>query len=118
VGCLLHRGAGGGHIDPVSSVIRDDDREGEDVTDSDLLAQTFEGHRDRLRGLGRRLLGSGEDADEVVQEAWLRLSRADADAVDNLGGWLTAVVGRICIDVLRTRELTAPETLAGLDLDP
>jgi RNA polymerase sigma factor (sigma-70 family) len=82
------------------------------VTDSELLAEYFESHRDRLRGLALRLLGSGEDADEVVQEAWLRLGRADAGAVENLGGWLTTVVGRICIDVLRTRD-AKPESPMG-----
>jgi RNA polymerase sigma-70 factor (ECF subfamily) len=78
------------------------------VTDSDLLAQSFEAHRDRLRALSLRLLGSRHDADEAVQEAWLRLSRTDPDSVDNLGGWLTTVVGRICLDMLRSRA-TKPE---------
>ncbi|HEY2055645.1 MAG TPA: sigma-70 family RNA polymerase sigma factor [Solirubrobacterales bacterium] len=73
------------------------------MTDNDLLAQSFETHRDRLRALSLRMLGSGHDADEAVQEAWLRLSRTDPDSVDNLGGWLTTVVGRICLDMLRSR---------------
>jgi RNA polymerase sigma factor (sigma-70 family) len=78
------------------------------VTDNDLVAQSFEAHRDRLRALSLRLLGSRHDADEAVQEAWLRLSRTDPDSVDNLGGWLTTVVGRICLDMLRSRA-TKPE---------
>jgi RNA polymerase sigma-70 factor (ECF subfamily) len=73
------------------------------VTGDDLLAQGFEAHRDRLRAMSLRMLGSRHDADEAVQEAWLRLGRTDADAVDNLGGWLTTVVGRICLDMLRAR---------------
>ncbi|MFH8749483.1 sigma-70 family RNA polymerase sigma factor [Streptomyces rimosus] len=69
----------------------------------DGLAERFEEQRDRLRAVAHRMLGSPEEADDAVQEAWLRLSRADADAVDNLGGWLRTVVTRICLDVLRTR---------------
>jgi RNA polymerase sigma-70 factor (ECF subfamily) len=75
------------------------------VNETDLLAQQFEGYREHLRGLAMRLLGSSHDADEAVQEAWLRLSRADAAGVDNLGGWLTTVVGRICLDTLRARAI-------------
>lgn len=74
------------------------------VTDRDLLAQRFEAHRDRLRAVALRMLGSSDEADDAVQEAWLRLSRTDADAVDNLGGWLTTVVGRVCLDMLRARS--------------
>ncbi|HTW09193.1 MAG TPA: sigma-70 family RNA polymerase sigma factor [Acidimicrobiales bacterium] len=71
--------------------------------DPDLLAQRFEGHRVRLRSVALRMLGSSHEADDAVQEAWLRLSRADAGSVDNLGGWLTTVVARVCLDVLRAR---------------
>jgi RNA polymerase sigma-70 factor (ECF subfamily) len=74
------------------------------MTDPDLLAQSFDTQRPRLRALALRMLGSSDDAEEAVQEAWLRLSRADADAIENLGGWLTTVVGRICLDMLRSRE--------------
>jgi RNA polymerase sigma-70 factor (ECF subfamily) len=73
------------------------------VSDRDLLAQRFETHRDHLRAVALRMLGSSHEADDAVQEAWLRLSRADADAVDNLGGWLTTVVARVCLDMLRAR---------------
>jgi RNA polymerase sigma factor (sigma-70 family) len=80
-----------------------DDGEPEDVTvtDRDLLAQEFETHREHLRAVALRMLGSSREADDAVQEAWLRLSRADAGAVDNLGGWLTTVVARVCLDMLR-----------------
>jgi RNA polymerase sigma factor (sigma-70 family) len=73
------------------------------VTDPDLLAQQFETQRARLRAVALRMLGSSHEADDAVQEAWLRLSRSDAEAVDNLGGWLTTVVARVCLDVLRSR---------------
>ncbi len=72
------------------------------------LAQAFEEQRDRLVAVAYRMLGSRTDAEDAVQEAWLRLARQDPDAIDNLGGWLTTVVGRVCIDVLRSRK-TRPE---------
>jgi DNA-directed RNA polymerase specialized sigma24 family protein len=67
------------------------------------LAAAFEASRGRLRAIAYRMLGSLSDADDAVQEAWLRLSRSDAD-VANLGGWLTTVVSRICLDILRSRS--------------
>jgi RNA polymerase sigma factor (sigma-70 family) len=73
------------------------------MTDKDLVAETFEAQRDRLRGVAYRMLGSHADAEDVVQEAWLRLSRQE-EAIDNLAGWLTTVVGRISLDVLRSRK--------------
>ncbi|HEY1733349.1 MAG TPA: sigma-70 family RNA polymerase sigma factor [Acidimicrobiales bacterium] len=73
------------------------------MNDRDLLAQRFETHREHLRAVAVRMLGSGHEADDAVQEAWLRLSRTDADTVDNLGGWLTTVVARVCLDMLRSR---------------
>ncbi|WP_432753933.1 sigma-70 family RNA polymerase sigma factor [Streptomyces sp. JL2001] len=75
---------------------------------ADSIAEAFESHRDRLRAVAHRMLGSHADAEDVVQEAWLRLSRQDADTIDNLGGWLTTVVGRISLDVLRSGR-TRPE---------
>ncbi|MEU2022385.1 sigma-70 family RNA polymerase sigma factor [Streptomyces sp. NPDC016469] len=66
------------------------------------LADAFESHRDRLRAVAYRMLGSHADAEDVVQEAWLRLSRQEPGTIDNLGGWLTTVVGRISLDVLRS----------------
>lgn len=67
------------------------------------LAERFEADRARLRGVAYRMLGSLSEADDAVQEAWLRLSRTDPGIVDNLGGWLTTVVGRVCLDMLRSR---------------
>ncbi|MGX2993296.1 sigma-70 family RNA polymerase sigma factor [Streptomyces sp. JNUCC 64] len=75
----------------------------------DLLAEAFETERDRLRAVAYRVLGSHADAEDVVQEAWTRLVRQDAAAVDNLAGWLTTVVGRLSLDVLRARR-ARPET--------
>ncbi|KOG33658.1 hypothetical protein ADK34_07955 [Streptomyces viridochromogenes] len=62
---------------------------------ADPIADAFEAHRGRLTAVAYRVLGSHADADDAVQETWLRLSRQDADTIDNLGGWLTTVVGRI-----------------------
>ncbi|MGW2134335.1 sigma-70 family RNA polymerase sigma factor [Streptomyces coelicoflavus] len=71
---------------------------------ADPIAEAFEAHRDRLTTVAHRVLGSHADADDAVQEAWLRLSRQDAGTIDNLGGWLTIVVGRISLDLLRSRR--------------
>src|SRR3979490_1904646 len=68
------------------------------------LAERFEEHRIRLRAVAYRMLGSGSEADDAVQEAWLRLSRADTSGVENLTAWLTTVVARVCLHMLRTRE--------------
>jgi RNA polymerase sigma-70 factor (ECF subfamily) len=70
----------------------------------DALAGLFEEQRGRLVAVAYRMLGSREDAEDAVQEAWLRLSRQDAGSIGNLAGWLTTVVGRVCIDVLRARR--------------
>ncbi|GIF62452.1 DNA-directed RNA polymerase sigma-70 factor [Asanoa ishikariensis] len=72
-----------------------------------MLAEAFEAQRDRLRAVAYRLLGSHADAEDVVQEAWLRLSRQDPAGIHNLSGWLTTVVGRISLDVLRSRRPSA-----------
>ncbi|WP_026872026.1 sigma-70 family RNA polymerase sigma factor [Inquilinus limosus] len=77
------------------------------------LAERFEADRRRLREVAYRLLGSSTEADDAVQEAWLRLSRSDTGGIDNLSGWLTTVVARICLDMLRARR-TREETLAAL----
>jgi RNA polymerase sigma factor (sigma-70 family) len=69
------------------------------------LAQQFEAHRAHLRSVAFRMLGSLNDADDAVQESWLRLERSDTNRVENLGGWLTTVVARVCLDVLRSRKL-------------
>ncbi|MFF0341197.1 sigma-70 family RNA polymerase sigma factor [Kribbella sp. NPDC004875] len=70
----------------------------------DWLATRFEENRGRLRAVAYRILGSELEAEDAVQESWIRLSRSDAATIDNLGGWLTTVVGRICLDMLRTRR--------------
>ncbi len=91
-------------------------REDVTVSDRDLLAERFETHREHLRAVALRMLGSSLEADDAVQEAWLRLCRTDADAVDNLAGWLTTVVARVCLDILRTR--TRQEELPDAASDP
>ena len=73
------------------------------MTELDRLADRFEAHRSHLRGVAYRMLGSLSEADDAVQEAWLRLARADPDDVQNLAGWLTTVVSRLCLDALRSR---------------
>jgi RNA polymerase sigma factor (sigma-70 family) len=85
-----------------------DEGERKDVTvsDEDLLAERFQAHRQHLRAVALRMLGSSHEADDAVQEAWLRLSRADSAEIDNLGGWLTTVVARVCLDRLRARTTT------------
>jgi RNA polymerase sigma factor (sigma-70 family) len=74
------------------------------VNERDYLAERFEEHRDHLRAVAYRMLGSLSEAEDAVQESWLRLSRSDAGAIENLGGWLTTVVGRVCLDILRSRR--------------
>ena len=76
-----------------------------------VLADQFEEHRTHLKAVGYRLLGSLPDAEDAVQEAWLRLSRSNAGEIENLGGWLTTVVSRICLDMLRSREARSEERL-------
>jgi RNA polymerase sigma factor (sigma-70 family) len=73
------------------------------MDEQDWLAQRFEEHRSHLRAVAYRMLGSISEADDAVQEAWLRLSRSETSGIENLGGWLTTVVGRVCLDMLRSR---------------
>ena len=73
------------------------------MNDREYLASRFEEHRPHLRAVAYRMLGSLSDVDDAVQEAWLRLNRTDVTGVDNLGGWLTTVVARVCLDMLRSR---------------
>src|SRR5215510_3852425 len=72
--------------------------------DGEWLAERFEADRTRLQAVAYRLLGSLSEADDAVQETWLRLSRTDTSDVENLSGWLTTVVGRVCLDMLRSRR--------------
>jgi RNA polymerase sigma factor (sigma-70 family) len=82
------------------------------------LAERFEQHRPRLRAVAYRMLGSLAEADDAVQDAWLRLSRSDADQIDNLGGWLTTVVARECLHLLRARRRRREDPLAAHLPDP
>jgi RNA polymerase sigma-70 factor (ECF subfamily) len=75
------------------------------------LAERFEENRGHLRAVAYRMLGSASEADDAVQEAWLRLSRSDARGIENLGGWLTTVVARVCLDMLRSRSSRREEAL-------
>jgi len=79
----------------------------------DWLAESFEAHRGSLRAVAYRMLGSLSEADDAVQEAWLRFSRSDTHDVENLGGWLTTVVARVCLDVLRSRAARREEPLGS-----
>src|ERR671921_1997393 len=81
------------------------------MDDQDWLAGRFEQNRVRLRVVAYRMLGSLSEADDAVQEAWLRLSRSDTTGVENLGGWLTTVVARVCLDMLRSRKSRREEAL-------
>ena len=74
------------------------------MTECEYLAERFEQHRAHLRAVAYRMLGSASEVDDAVQEAWLRLNRADSAEIDNLGGWLTTVVARVCLDMLRSRQ--------------
>jgi RNA polymerase sigma-70 factor (ECF subfamily) len=78
----------------------------------DVLAERFEAHRARLRAVAYQTLGSASEADDAVQEAWLRLSRSNPDEIENLGGWLTTVVARVCLNMLASRR----EQPAGIHL--
>ncbi|KOX13146.1 RNA polymerase sigma 70 [Saccharothrix sp. NRRL B-16348] len=88
------------------------------MDDSDFLARRFEEHRGHLKAVAYRMLGSLAEADDAVQEAWLRLARSGSDDIDNLGGWLTTVVGRVCLDVLRSRRLRREDPLGDRLPDP
>jgi RNA polymerase sigma-70 factor (ECF subfamily) len=79
------------------------------------LAEQFEGNRGRLRAVAFRMIGSLSEAEDAVQEAWLRLSRAEAHEIDNLGGWLTTVVARVCLDMLRSRKSRREDSLDAPD---
>ena len=79
------------------------------MTENEFLAEQFEEHRTQLRAVAYRMLGSTGEADDAVQEAWLRLSRTDASEVENLGGWLTTVVSRVCLNMLRSRKTRREE---------
>src|SRR3954462_9737871 len=81
------------------------------MTEGEWLAERFESDRTRLRAVAYRMLGSVSEADDAVQEAWLRLSRSGAGDIENLSGWLTTVVGRVSLDMLRSRKSRREESL-------
>ncbi|MPY50609.1 sigma-70 family RNA polymerase sigma factor [Streptomyces acidicola] len=81
------------------------------MAEEELLAERFEEHRGHLRAVAYRMLGSLSEADDAVQEAWLRLSRSDTSDVHSLGGWLTTVTGRVCLDMLRSRRTRREESM-------
>src|SRR5215471_17612382 len=85
---------------------------------SEQIAEQFEANRSRLRGVAYRMLGSLSEADDAVQEAWLRLSRSDPGSVQNLAGWLTTVVARVCLDMLRSRKVRSEESLEEQASEP
>ena len=88
------------------------------MTDQEQLSEQFERHRLYLRAVAYRMLGSTSEAEDAVQESWLRLSRSDADSVANLRAWLTTVVGRVCVDMLRVRRWRREEYLGGAPPEP
>jgi RNA polymerase sigma-70 factor (ECF subfamily) len=88
------------------------------VDDRDWLAERFQAHRGHLRAVAYRMLGSPSEADDAVQEAWLRLDRSDTGGIENLGGWLTTVVARVCLDLLRARTSRREEPLGAHPPDP
>ena len=82
------------------------------MSDNDWLVREFDRSRAHLRAVAYRMLDSASEADDAVQEAWLKLSRSDAHRVENLGGWLTTVVARVCLDMLRARRARREGPLA------
>src|SRR6266511_368032 len=88
------------------------------MDEPDWLAERFEEHRVRLRAVAYRMLGSLSEAEDAVQEAWLRLSRQDPSGIENLAGWLTTVVARVCLNVLQSRKSRREEPLEGHVPDP
>src|SRR5215467_7258183 len=83
-----------------------------------MIAEQFEAKRGHLKAVAYRMLGSLSEADDAVQESWLRLSRSDTSSVHNLGGWLTTVVARVCLDMLRSRKAKAEQSLEEETADP
>ena len=98
--------------DPIRVALMTTPHSDDDVARRDWLAEEFERHRGHLRAVGYRMLGSVSEAEDAVQEAWLRLDRSDPGGTDDLRGWLTVVVGRVCLDALRRRK-SRNEQFAG-----
>jgi RNA polymerase sigma factor (sigma-70 family) len=108
------------HIGDVSfvSVVTSGDQGTGPMNEYDVLADQFEAHRGHLRAVAYRMLGSLTDADDAVQEAWIRLSRSDSSEVENLGGWLTTIVARVCLNMLRSRKARREEPMDVYVPDP
>src|SRR5256885_8014845 len=88
------------------------------MNEHEWLAEQFEANRTHLRAVAYRMLGSLSEADDAVQESWLRLSRSDASGVENLGGWLTTVVARVSLDMLRSRKSRREDSLDATPGEP
>src|SRR5499426_4660234 len=88
------------------------------MDENERLADRFEEHRDRLRAVAYRMLGSLTEADDAVQDTWLRLSRAGTSEVENLGAWLTTIVARVCLNMLRSRNRRREQPLGVHIPDP
>src|SRR5215813_7147771 len=88
------------------------------MNEKDFLAERFEESRSHLRAVAYRMLGSMSEAEDAVQESWLRLSGSDAGAIENLGGWLTTVVARVCLDMLRSRKSRREEPFGWREPQP
>jgi RNA polymerase sigma-70 factor, ECF subfamily len=88
------------------------------MDDHQALAERFDANRTHLSAVAYRMLGSSSEADDAVQEAWLRLSRSDTTGVENLRGWLTTVVARVCLDMLRSRKSRREEPLSAHGTEP
>jgi RNA polymerase sigma factor (sigma-70 family) len=88
------------------------------MADKKFLAEQFEANRGRLRGVAYRMLGSLNEADDAVQEAWLRLDHTGSEGIENLNGWLTTVVARVCLDILRSRTSRREESLDAQAVEP
>src|SRR6184192_277779 len=103
------------YVDPVWTVKQHDGSRGKKVTVTEpgWFVDRFETHRAHLRAVAYRMLGSLSEADDAVQEAWLKLSRSETSGIENLGGWLTTVVARVCLDMLRSRKSRREEPLGA-----
>ena len=86
------------------------------MTDSNWLTDQFEAHRAHLRSVACRILGNWSEAEDAVQESWFRLNRSEADSIENIGGWLTTVVSRVCLDMLRSRKARREETMEANEI--
>src|SRR5437879_653193 len=88
------------------------------MDEREWLAERFDEHRPHLKAVAYRMLGSLVEADDALQDAWLRLSRSGANGVENMGGWLTTIVARVCLNMLRSRNLRREEPMDAHVPDP